>query len=115
MFKKLKDYYDYIENDHSLSYDFNVNKYLISLRDNYKQNNAKRKCSFEIYYNDFRFEKGILKPELTYANGSEYPSLDLFDDNLNYIIDRAKKTNNPKHKAKYNHLLWESHLKNNKY
>lgn len=115
MFKKLKDYYDYIENDHSLSYDFNLNKYLISLRDNYKQNNAKNKCSFEIYYNDFRFEKGILKPELTYANGSEYPSLDLFDDNLNYIIDRAKKTNNPKHKAKYSHLLWESHLKNNKY
>ncbi|WP_104735012.1 DUF4209 domain-containing protein [Hanstruepera ponticola] len=115
MFKKLRDYYDYIENDHNLSFDYNLNKYLITLRDNYKQNKSKKKCSFEIYYNDFRFEKGTLKPELTYANGKQYPDIDLFDDDLKYIVDRAENTNNPKHKAKYNHLLWESHLKNNKY
>ena len=115
MFKKLKDYYDYIENDNSLSFDFNLNKYLISLRDKYKQNTQKKKCSFELYYNDFRFEKGKLKPELTYANGNQYPNLELFDDDLKYIVERAEKTINLKHKAKYNHLLWESQLKNNKY
>lgn len=115
MFKKLKDYYNYIENDNSLSFDFNLSKNLISLRDKYKQNTQKKKCSFEIYYNDFRFEKGKLKPELTYANGKHYPNLELFDDDLKYIIERAEKTNNPKHKAKYNHLLWESPIKNNKF
>lgn len=115
MFKKLKDYYDYIENDNSLTFDFNLNKNLISLRDKYKQNKQKKKCSFEIYYNDFRFEKGKLKPELTYADGNQYPHLDLFDDDLDYITKRAQETSNPKHKAQYNHLLWESQLKHIKF
>lgn len=115
MFKQLKDYYNYIENDNRLSVDFNLSKQLIALRDSYKKTNFKNKCSYELFYNDFRFEKGQIKPEPAYSDGRQYPNLELFDDDFKYIINRAEKTKNPKHKARYNHLIWESKFKHNKY
>jgi hypothetical protein len=115
MFEKIEDYYDFLEKDKSLSYDFNTVKLLIKLRD--KEEDAKRRqiCSFELFFMDY----GVLDGEITYktkfTNGETYPNFALFNDDLVYIISRADSIKNPKYKAKYNHLLWQSPRKNNKY
>lgn len=115
MFESIQDYYNFLENDKSLSYDFNIVKSLIKLRDKEEDPQKKSICSFEIFFMDF----GVLDGEITYktkfANGETYPNFALFKDDLGYIISRAETVTNAKYKAKYNHLLWQSPQKNNKY
>jgi hypothetical protein len=115
MFKNIEDYYDFLEKDKSLADDFNTVKLLIKLRDKEEDTKRKQICSFELFFMDY----GVLAGEITYktkfANGETYPNFALFNDDLGYIISRAVSVKNPKYKAKYNHLLWQSPKKNNKY
>jgi len=68
----------------------------------------KKHCLYEIYFNDFTFEKDEIIPKYT-INDVSYPELSLFDDDFEYIKLRAnsKKYLNSKFRAKYNHLLWK--------
>lgn len=107
-FQTLDEYYEYLENDTNLQYfDFDTCKYIIALRDKIKDENTKKLCSYELYFADFSIKNGILIPKIQ-SGANAYPTLELFDDNLEYIKTRANNVQNPKYKAKYNHLLWLS-------
>ncbi|MDP2337442.1 MAG: hypothetical protein Q8N05_13540, partial [Bacteroidota bacterium] len=67
----------------------------------------KKLCSYELFFADFSIEKGLHVPKYQ-IGGNAYPTLELFDDNFEYIKTRAKSIQNPKYIAKYNHLLWLS-------
>ena len=60
-----------------------------------------------MFFADFAIENGIQVPKFQVGENA-YPTLELFDDNFEYIKTRANKVQNPKYKAKYNHLLWLS-------
>lgn len=106
--KNLTEFYTYLEGNSIFSYlDLNTYKYLTTLKDNTEDEYIKRICSFELYFADFYIEEGNHIPK--FQNGSGiYPSLELFDDDFEYIKKRAAVTQNLKYKAKYNHVLWLS-------
>jgi len=114
-FENIQEYYDYLENDNSLSNDLNLFAALINLRDKTEDIKLKAECYYEVYLIEFNIVKGDLKPQTTNINGDEYPSFTLFDDDLKYLKDRAESIQNPKYKAKYNHLLWKSKFQHFKY
>lgn len=107
-FQNLDEYYEYLENDTHFQYlDLNTYKYITALRDKIEDENTKKLCSYELYVADFSIEEGVQIPK--FQNGpNAYPTLELFDDNFEYVKTRANKVQNQKHKAKYNHLLWLS-------
>src|SRR5690554_4880340 len=110
-FNNLDEYYDYLENDTSFSYlDLNTYKYITFLRDKIEDEKTKKLCSYELFFADFSIENGIHIPKFQ-SGASAYPTLELFDDNFDYIKTRANQVENPKYKAKYNHLLWLSSQK----
>jgi hypothetical protein len=115
MFENLETYYEYLETDNGLLCDFNLSKKIVILRDKTEDKELKSQCSYELFFSDFTIENGVLKPQLTYTNGQEYPNLTLFEDDFKHIKSRAENVKNPKYKAKYNHLLWCSGLKHNDY
>lgn len=117
MFESLQEFYDFLEDDKGLIPDYNLSKNILLLRDNIDIQRDKKTCSYELYFSDIRFEKGKISYQITNSNGENYPSLSLFNDNFEYIISRAKseKFVNPKYKAKYNHLVWESEYKHLSY
>jgi hypothetical protein len=107
-FKNLDEYYEYLENDTNFQYlDLNTYKYITALRDKIEDENTKKLCSYELFFADFSIEKGKHIPKFQ-SGANAYPTLELFDDNFDYIKTRANKVQNPKYKAKYNHLLWLS-------
>lgn len=107
-FQTLDEYYEYLENDTNLQYsDFDTCIYIKALLDKIKDENTKKLCSYELYFADFSIKNGILIPKIQ-SGANAYPTLELFDDNLEYIKTRANNVQNPKYKAKYNHLLWLS-------
>lgn len=107
-FEHLDAYYDYLESDNSLLFDYNISSSLIKLRDKIEDTELKKHCSYELYFNDYSIIEGDIKPKLSNVDGTSYPNFDLFDDDLIYIKARAENTVNPKYKAKYNHFLWNS-------
>ncbi len=110
MFEKLEQYYNFLEKDISLKRNYKLSNYLTSLRDKINDDNKKKICSYELYFNDFNFDQGKCVPLYSDSNGQSYPNMELFDDNFDYLISRAvsEDLKNPKYKAKYNHLIWES-------
>jgi hypothetical protein len=107
-FQNLDEYYNYLENDTNFKYlDLNTYKYITALRDKTDDENLKKICSYELFFADFSIEKGVHIPKFQ-SGANAYPTLELFDDNFDYIKIRANSVNNPKYKAKYNHLLWLS-------
>jgi hypothetical protein len=107
-FKNLDEYYDYLENDTNFQYlDLNTYKYITTLRDKIEDESTKKLCSYELFFGDFSIEEGKHIPKFQ-IGANAYPTLELFDDNFDYIKTRANKVQNPKYKAKYNHLLWLS-------
>ncbi|MEZ7900755.1 MAG: DUF4209 domain-containing protein [Flavobacteriales bacterium] len=107
-FKNLDEYYEYLENDTNFQYlDLNTYKYITALRDKIEDESTKKLCSYELFFADFSIEEGKHIPKFQ-SGANAYPTLELFDDNFDYIKIRANKVQNPKHKAKYNHLLWLS-------
>jgi len=115
MFDNIEAYYAYLEQDKGLSSDLNISKLLIKLRDKAETTKLKSICSYELFFTDYSMHSGKLSPQLTMANGATYPNLTLFDDDFKHIKARTVSINNPKYKAKYNHLLWESKHKHNDY
>jgi len=105
-FQNLDEYYNYLENDTNFSY-LDLNTYITALRDKTDDENLKKICSYELFFADFSIEKGVHIPKFQ-SGANAYPTLELFDDNFDYIKIRANSVNNPKYKAKYNHLLWLS-------
>lgn len=107
-FQNLDEYYEYLENDTNFQYlDLNTYKYITALRDKIEDENTKKSCSYELYFADFSIEEGVHIPKFQ-SGPNAYPTLELFDDNFEYIKTRAVKVKNPKYRAKYNHLLWLS-------
>lgn len=107
-FQNLDEYYDYLEKDNNFQYlDLNTYKYITTLRDKTVDENTKKLCSYELFFADFSIENGIHIPKFQIGSNA-YPTLELFDDNFDYIKVRASSVKNPKYKAKYNHLLWLS-------
>lgn len=107
-YQNLDEYYDYLENDTNFNYsDLNTYKYITALRDKINDKNLKKFCSYELFFTDFSIEKGVHVPKFQ-SGANAYQTLELFDDNFDYVKIRAKSVNNPKYKAKYNHLLWLS-------
>jgi hypothetical protein len=107
-FQNLEEYYDYLENDTNFKHlDLNTYKYITDLRDRTDEESLKKICSYELFFADFSIENGVHIPKFQ-IGGNAYPTLELFDDNFDYIKSRANSVNNPKYKAKYNHLLWLS-------
>lgn len=107
-FNNLDEYYDYLENDTNFSFlDLNTYKYITFLRDKIEDEKTKKLCSYELFFADFSIENGIHVPKFQ-SGANAYPTLELFDDNFDYIKTRANQVQNPKYKAKYNHLLWLS-------
>ena len=107
-FNSLDEYYDYLENDNEFSHlDLNTYKYITALKDKTEDENTKKFCSYELFFADFSIEEGKHIPRFQ-IGANVYPALELFDDNFEYIKTRSNKVQNPKYKAKYNHLLWLS-------
>lgn len=107
-FNSLDEYYDYLENDNEFSQlDLNTYKYITALRDKTEDENIKKLYSYESFFADFSIEEGKHIPRFQ-SGVNVYPALELFDDNFDYIKTRSNKAQNPKYKAKYNHLLWLS-------
>lgn len=108
VFQNLDKYYEYLENDTNFQYlDLNTYKYITALRDKIKDEHTKKLCSYELFFADFSIEQGKHIPKFQ-SGANAYPTLKLFDDNFDYIKTRANNVQNPKYKAKYNHLLWLS-------
>ena len=107
-FQSLDEYYEYLENDNNFQFlDLNTYKYITVLREKIEDDKIKKLCSYELFFAEFSIEKGIHIPKWQ-VGASAYPTLELFDDNFEYIKTRANQVENPKYKAKYNHLLWLS-------
>lgn len=107
-FNSLDEYYEYLENDTNFQYiDLNTSNYITALRDKVDDENIKKLCSYELFFVDFSIEEGKHIPKFQ-SGANAYPTLELFDDNFDYIKTRANQVQNPKYKAKYNHLLWLS-------
>lgn len=114
-FETLDEYYDYLEKDNSLLYDSSISNLLIVLRDKVEDNELKKYCSYEAYFNDYVISDKGIKPKFTNIDGTTYPNFDLFDDDLKYIKSRAEIITNPKYRAKYYQLLWNSKHKHHSF
>ncbi len=108
MFETLDAYYEFIENDKSIFFDSDISNGVLILRDKTENPKFKSHCSYELYFTHFAINVGEIRPKLSFVSGETYPNFDMFDDDLEYIRSRAARVVNPKYKAKYNHLLWES-------
>lgn len=112
-FENLEEFYSYVENDEDVSL-FDSTKFkgseILKLRDKIEDEKSKKKCSYELFVNDFTIKKNELIPHHK-IDDDAYPSLSLFDDNFEYIKTRSETVKNPKYKSKYNHLLWLSPVK----
>jgi hypothetical protein len=116
MFENLEEYYDYLEKDTSLIRNYSIANKLNSIIEKTKDATDKKVLSYEMFFNDLNFEKGILIPKHSIGQKS-YPELSLFDDDFEYIKSRAtsEKVLNFRNKAKYNHIIWESPKKHIEY
>ncbi|MDV2493963.1 hypothetical protein CMV01_14675 [Elizabethkingia anophelis] len=114
-FTDLESYYTYLEEDENFSIlDFNTPKYLKILGDSSSETEFKKLCFYEQFFCDFSIKKGEHIPK--HQSGDyKYPTLDLFDDNFQYLKKRAAETINPKYKSRYNHILWLSPQKHYNY
>ena len=119
MLNNLQEYHDFIETQNGLYRDFQLSGKVSALRELVNDENEKKFCSYEIYLADFEIHKGKLKPLYSTVgeNGETfvYPSLSLFEDNFDYLKQRAENIVNPKFKAKYYNILWESEIKHVKF
>lgn len=114
MIDSLEEYYDYLEKDTSILENQFLYKDLEKIKQTLHDIDKQKHCDHEIYFLQFRYEKGSLKPYLSYGN-QEFPNLDLFDDNFEYITKRASKISNPKYRGRYNQILWSSNAKKIEY
>lgn len=108
MFETLQQYYDFLEQDKELFTNINISNAIVNVRDSSDDSDIKSQSTYEIYFNDLLFINGTVAPKIKHENGGDYPSLSLFDDGFMYIKRRALEIENPKYKARYYQLLWQS-------
>jgi hypothetical protein len=105
MFKNLQEYYTFLNSDTRYKEVFGLPSNLKPLLNNFEKEEEKKKCSFEIFFQDFHFRSGEYIP--LFASGVNcYPALEQFND-LDYLKLRAQNCSNHKYKAKYFHLLYQ--------
>lgn len=78
------------------------------------------KAQWEIHFLSFFLTEGEIRPQVVRPGENsqifEYPHLEMFGENTyEYLIMRLDATNNPKFKAQYAHILWESPKKHGKF
>ncbi len=106
-FKNLDEYYEYLENDTNFqSVDTDTYQYIRALISEIEDVDNKKQCCYELVFTDFSIENGI--PIYKFYNVHSEQGADYYE----YILTRANKVQNPKYKAKYNHLLWLRPQKN---
>lgn len=119
MFQNLDEYYIFAENQTDLLSDQDLTNGIKQLIAQTEEELLKKKSSYELYIEDFNVVKNELKKKISYPddNGAiqDYPSFNLFNDDLEYLKLRAEQVLNPKLKAKYNHILWLGPVKNRNY
>lgn len=108
-FQSIEEYYTFIENDTDLQ-NINLSVNIRELLNKYKDEKDKIICTNEIILNDLMIEGGIHIP-ISQSGDNSYLTLKCFNDNFDYIKKRASNVQNPKYKAKYNHILWLSSYK----
>ena len=116
MFENLDEYYIFLESQTDLLSDQSVSIGLKKLLEQTEDEISKKKSFYELYIEDFNVVKNDLKKKMSYPDDSgifqDYPSFNLFEDDLEYLKLRAEQVFNTKLKAKYNHIMWLSHIKN---
>jgi hypothetical protein len=110
MIDSLETYYDYLEKDTSILDNQFLYKDLDKIKQNLTDIDKQKHCDYEIYFLQFRYKEGSLKPYLSNGN-QEFPNLDLFDDNFEYITRRASQIRNLKYRGRYSQILWSSKVK----
>ena len=104
MFNTLEEYYTFLNEDKLFKEQIGLSSNLKPLLNSLENEEEKKKCSFEICFNDFRFSSGEYIP--LFASGENcYPALEQFDD-LEYLKQRTLNCLNYKYTAKYFHLLY---------
>lgn len=104
MFNTLEEYYTFLNEDKLFKKQIGISSNLKPLLNSLENEEEKKKCSFEICFNDFRFSSGEYIP--LFASGENcYPALEQFDD-LEYLKQRTLNCLNYKYTAKYFHLLY---------
>ena len=104
MFNNLQEYYNYLDSDTCYKEVIGLSSNLKPILNNLETEEEKKKCSFEICFQDFHFRSGEYIP--LFASGENcYPALEQFND-LDYLKQRALNCSNHKYKAKYIHLLY---------
>jgi hypothetical protein len=105
MFNNLQEYYNYLDSDTCYKEVIGMSSNLKPILNNLETEEVKKKCSFEICFQDFHFRNGEYIP--LFASGeNHYPSLEQFND-LDYLKQRALNCLNNKYTAKYFHLLYQ--------
>lgn len=104
MFKTLEEYYIFLNEDKLFKEHIGLSSYLKPLLDSFETDDEKKKCSYEVFFQDFHFRNGKYIP-LFSLDKQCYPDLEQFID-LEYIKQRALFCLNNKFKAKYFHLLY---------
>jgi hypothetical protein len=110
MIHSLEAYYDHLEKDTRILDNQFLYKDLDKIKQTLKEIDKQKYCDYEIYFLQFRYKEGLLKPYFSNGN-QEFPNLDLFDDNLEYITTRASQIRNHKYRGRYNQILWSSKVK----
>lgn len=105
MFKNIKEYYAFLDSDILYREEINLSSNLKPLLKSIDSDDEKKKCSYEVFFQDFHFRNGEYIP--LFASGENcYPALEQFND-LEYLKQRALNCVNHKYKAKYFHLLYQ--------
>lgn len=115
VFSSLEDFHNYITSENDLIWDVHLPLRLGRLSEKVEDEEVKERCLYESHIFSFSFEKGEIKSKSKNADGSEYPTFNLFTDDLVYLKERANEEENSKYKAHYNHLLWKSPAKHGNY
>jgi hypothetical protein len=115
VFGSLEDFHNYITSDNDLIWDVHLPLRLGRLSEKVEDNEVKERCLYESHIFSFSFEKGDLKIKSKNTDGTEYPTFNLFKDDLIYLKERANEEENSKYKSHYNHLLWKSPAKHGNY
>jgi len=111
VFQSINDYYNYLEQDASVRFSIEATSALIMLRDSSFNIKEKDDCSFELLITEVSFFNGNICGRVKHQNSDQFFDVKLLDHNLEYLKARAEAVVNPKYKAKYNHILWESSVK----
>lgn len=116
MFQNLDEYYGFLDIQNDLLSDKNVRDGLIQLAARTEEEFSKKKVFYEMLLDDFKIVRNSFKKKTSCPDKDglmqDYPNLNQFDDDLEYLTARAQEVLSTKLKAKYSHILWLGPRKN---